>query len=201
MGVSSGRMMGGRAMSEPKGHRPLPILKDAQARASDPGGHVWLSASAGTGKTQVLTARVYRLLLRGVDPAAILCLTFTKAGAAEMAGRIGERLAAWVRMAEPDLARRSPCARRRPVAPSSSSVRGRCSRACSIRPAAGSGSRRSTVSARACCRASRSRRGSSPASARSRRARKRSSREMRSRKCSSPPRPRGARNRSPPSAR
>ena len=83
--------------------RPLPILKDAQAQASDPGGHVWLSASAGTGKTQVLTARVYRLLLRGVDPAAILCLTFTKAGAAEMAGRIGERLAAWVRMPRPEL--------------------------------------------------------------------------------------------------
>ncbi|WP_242137201.1 double-strand break repair helicase AddA [Sphingomonas sp. TREG-RG-20F-R18-01] len=91
-------------MSEPKGHRPLPILKDQQARASDPAGHVWLSASAGTGKTQVLTARVYRLLLRGVDPAAILCLTFTKAGAAEMAGRIGDRLAAWVRMPDPDLA-------------------------------------------------------------------------------------------------
>ncbi len=83
--------------------RPLPILKDAQAQASDPGGHVWLSASAGTGKTQVLTARVYRLLLRGVDPAAILCLTFTKAGAAEMAGRIGARLAAWVRMPRPEL--------------------------------------------------------------------------------------------------
>ncbi|WP_404373939.1 double-strand break repair helicase AddA [Sphingomonas sp. MMS24-J45] len=82
---------------------PLPILKNAQAQASDPGGHVWLSASAGTGKTQVLTARVYRLLLRGVDPAAILCLTFTKAGAAEMAGRIGERLAAWVRMPRPEL--------------------------------------------------------------------------------------------------
>ena len=82
---------------------PLPILKGEQAQASDPGGHVWLSASAGTGKTQVLTARVYRLLLRGVDPAAILCLTFTKAGAAEMAGRIGERLAAWVRMAETEL--------------------------------------------------------------------------------------------------
>ena len=82
---------------------PLPILKDAQAQASDPGGHVWLSASAGTGKTQVLTARVYRLLLRGVDPAAILCLTFTKAGAAEMAGRIGARLAAWVRMPRPEL--------------------------------------------------------------------------------------------------
>ena len=81
----------------------LPILQGAQAQASDPGGHVWLSASAGTGKTQVLTARVYRLLLRGVDPAAILCLTFTKAGAAEMAGRIGERLAAWVRMPETEL--------------------------------------------------------------------------------------------------
>lgn len=90
-------------MSSLATHRPLPILKDQQARASDPGGHVWLSASAGTGKTQVLTARVYRLLLRGVDPAAILCLTFTKAGAAEMAGRIGERLAAWVRMPRPDL--------------------------------------------------------------------------------------------------
>ena len=91
-------------MSERHGHRPLPILKDAQARASDPDGHVWLSASAGTGKTQVLTARVYRLLLRGVDPGAILCLTFTKAGAAEMAGRISERLAAWVRMPDPELA-------------------------------------------------------------------------------------------------
>jgi ATP-dependent helicase/nuclease subunit A len=65
---------------------------------------VWLSASAGTGKTQVLAARVFRLLLRGVDPGAILCLTFTKAGAAEMAGRIGRRLAAWVRMPLKDLA-------------------------------------------------------------------------------------------------
>ncbi|MCM8731461.1 double-strand break repair helicase AddA [Hephaestia sp. GCM10023244] len=78
----------------------LPRLLGSQARASAPGAHVWLSASAGTGKTQVLTARVYRLLLRGVDPGAILCLTFTKAGAAEMAARISARLAAWVRMPE-----------------------------------------------------------------------------------------------------
>jgi ATP-dependent helicase/nuclease subunit A len=83
----------------------LPRLQPEQARASDPGAHVWLSASAGTGKTQVLAARVFRLLLRGVDPAAILCLTFTKAGAAEMAGRINARLAAWVRMADPELTR------------------------------------------------------------------------------------------------
>ncbi|MGN6377006.1 MAG: UvrD-helicase domain-containing protein, partial [Sphingomonas sp.] len=78
----------------------LPRLTGNQAEASRPDAHVWLSASAGTGKTQVLAARVFRLLLRGVDPGAILCLTFTKAGAAEMAGRISRRLAAWVRMAD-----------------------------------------------------------------------------------------------------
>ncbi|MDY1007023.1 double-strand break repair helicase AddA [Sphingomonas sp. CFBP9019] len=83
--------------------RTLPRLKGAQAAASDPRAHVWLSASAGTGKTQVLAARVFRLLLRGVDPGAILCLTFTKAGAAEMAQRINGRLAAWVRMPGPAL--------------------------------------------------------------------------------------------------
>ncbi len=80
--------------------RPSPLrpLEGAQAAASDPRQLVWLSASAGTGKTHVLTARVIRLLLAGNDPAAILCLTFTKAGAAEMADRIHARLASWVRM-------------------------------------------------------------------------------------------------------
>jgi len=77
---------------------PLKPLEGAQAEASDPRRLVWLSASAGTGKTHVLTARVIRLLLEGNDPAAILCLTFTKAGAAEMADRIHARLASWVRM-------------------------------------------------------------------------------------------------------
>lgn len=79
---------------------PLPPLRGEQRTASRPDSHVWLSASAGTGKTQVLAARVFRLLLRGVSPGAILCLTFTKAGAAEMAARISQRLAAWVRMPE-----------------------------------------------------------------------------------------------------
>jgi ATP-dependent helicase/nuclease subunit A len=83
--------------------KSLPALKGDQASAADPRVHAALSASAGTGKTQVLTARVLRLLLSGVDPQAILCLTFTKAGAAEMANRIGARLAAWVRMKESDL--------------------------------------------------------------------------------------------------
>ncbi|KQN71671.1 double-strand break repair helicase AddA [Sphingomonas sp. Leaf62] len=83
--------------------RALQRLKNDQAAASDPHRHVWLSASAGTGKTHVLSARVFRLLLRGVDPAAILCLTFTKAGAAEMAERVASRLARWVRLPTADL--------------------------------------------------------------------------------------------------
>ncbi|MGN6269285.1 MAG: double-strand break repair helicase AddA [Sphingomonas sp.] len=86
------------AVAERRAPSALPRLTGDQAAASRPDRHVWLSASAGTGKTQVLAARVYRLLLRGVDPGAILCLTFTKAGASEMAGRINGRLAAWVRM-------------------------------------------------------------------------------------------------------
>src|SRR5215210_5500478 len=83
--------------------KPLPVLEGDQRRASDPSAHAALSASAGTGKTQVLTARVLRLLLGGVQPEAILCLTFTKAAAAEMANRIGARLAAWVRLPDADL--------------------------------------------------------------------------------------------------
>ncbi|MCW3797059.1 double-strand break repair helicase AddA [Sphingomonas sp. BN140010] len=83
--------------------KPLHQLRDDQARAADPAIHASLSASAGTGKTQVLTARVLRLLLGGAAPEHILCLTFTKAGAAEMANRIGERLARWVRMKDADL--------------------------------------------------------------------------------------------------
>ena len=73
-------------------------LTDEQHPAVDPAEVVWLSASAGTGKTQVLSARVLRLLLQdGVSPSQILCLTFTKAGATEMASRINGVLARWVR--------------------------------------------------------------------------------------------------------
>ncbi|MFN3946433.1 MAG: double-strand break repair helicase AddA [Allosphingosinicella sp.] len=85
--------------------RPLAVLRDAQKAASSPRDHAALSASAGTGKTHVLTARVLRLLLSGVDPSSILCLTFTKAGAAEMADRIHARLAYWVRLKDADLGR------------------------------------------------------------------------------------------------
>ena len=78
--------------------KPFLPLEGAQAAASDPRVHAALSASAGTGKTHVLTSRVLRLLLHGTPPSTILCLTFTKAGAAEMANRLGERLAHWVRL-------------------------------------------------------------------------------------------------------
>jgi ATP-dependent helicase/nuclease subunit A len=74
----------------------LKPLGAAQLAAVDPAEHVWLNASAGTGKTQVLAARVLRLLLDGVSPDSILCITFTKAGAAEMAHRVHERLSLWV---------------------------------------------------------------------------------------------------------
>jgi len=74
-------------------------LEGNQRKAAEPQDNVWLSASAGTGKTQVLSARVLRLLLReDVSPSQILCLTFTKAGAAEMANRINAVLARWVRL-------------------------------------------------------------------------------------------------------
>jgi len=81
----------------------LKELDAGQRAAAQPDDHVWLGASAGTGKTQVLSARVLRLMLEGVPPEAILCITFTKAGAAEMAHRIHERLAMWVRMDDGDL--------------------------------------------------------------------------------------------------
>jgi ATP-dependent helicase/nuclease subunit A len=83
--------------------KTLPELRDQQSLASDPAVHASLSASAGTGKTQVLTARVLRLLLKGARPESILCLTFTKAAAAEMANRIGRRLADWVRLKDSEL--------------------------------------------------------------------------------------------------
>jgi len=66
-----------------------------QRRAARPHSSVWVAASAGSGKTKVLTDRALSLLLHGTAPARILCLTFTKAAAAEMANRLSLRLAAW----------------------------------------------------------------------------------------------------------
>ena len=67
----------------------------AQASAADPKASAWVEASAGSGKTKLLTDRLLRLLLAGVPPGRILCLTFTKAAAAEMATRLALRLGEW----------------------------------------------------------------------------------------------------------
>jgi ATP-dependent helicase/nuclease subunit A len=68
------------------------------------GTSVWVEASAGTGKTTVLTRRVLSLLLDKTPPSRILCLTFTKAAAAEMANRVNETLARWATIRDGDLA-------------------------------------------------------------------------------------------------
>jgi ATP-dependent helicase/nuclease subunit A len=75
----------------------------AQRRASDPAVSAWVGASAGSGKTTLLTARVLRLLLGGCDPGRILCLTYTRAAAAEMATRLAARLGEWAAMADAPL--------------------------------------------------------------------------------------------------
>ena len=82
-----------------------PATRHAQRRAADPRASAWVSANAGAGKTKVLTDRVVRLLLAGAAPARILCLTFTKAAAANMAIRVTERLGRWVTLPEAELAR------------------------------------------------------------------------------------------------
>jgi ATP-dependent helicase/nuclease subunit A len=74
---------------------PLINPEIPQRQAADPKTSVWVAASAGTGKTKVLTDRVLSLLLAGTAPERLLCLTFTKAAAAEMANRIADRLAGW----------------------------------------------------------------------------------------------------------
>src|SRR5215216_2383818 len=66
-----------------------------QIEASDPAISAWVAANAGAGKTHVLAQRVIRLLLAGVDPEKILCITFTKAAAANMATRVFDTLRRW----------------------------------------------------------------------------------------------------------
>ncbi len=74
-----------------------------QRIASTPENSVWVDASAGTGKTKVLTDRVLRFLLQGIAPSKVLCLTFTKAAAAEMQHRLFESLSTWSTCSRPHL--------------------------------------------------------------------------------------------------
>ncbi len=89
------------------GHRVSrnPRASRAQLRASDPDVTAWVNANAGSGKTHVLVDRVIRLMLTGTEPSRIMCLTFTKAAAAEMANRLFERLSKWIALDDAALGR------------------------------------------------------------------------------------------------
>src|SRR5258707_233730 len=90
-----GRRVGDRRMVAAP--RPIPdAVRATQSRASDPAASAFVSANAGSGKTHVLVQRVIRLLLNGVPPEKILCITFTKAAAANMAERVFSTLGHWV---------------------------------------------------------------------------------------------------------
>ena len=82
-------------MNSPRADIP-DAVRATQARASNPASSAFVSANAGSGKTHVLVQRVIRLLLDGVPPEKILCITFTKAAAANMAERVFTTLGHWV---------------------------------------------------------------------------------------------------------
>ena len=81
-----------------------PDTLQAQAVAAEPSLSAWVSANAGSGKTHVLAQRVIRLLLGGADPSRILCLTYTRAAAANMAGRVFRNLSRWATLPDDALA-------------------------------------------------------------------------------------------------
>ena len=80
------------------------LANDEQRRASDPRVSAFVTASAGSGKTKLLTDRLLRLMLAGTPPGRIQCLTFTRAAAAEMAVRLQRRLGEWVTLPDDRLA-------------------------------------------------------------------------------------------------
>ena len=78
-------------------------VEKKQQKASDPTYSIWTSASAGSGKTTVLVKRLLRMLLSGIEPSKILCITFTNTGSAEMRNRINSKLSEWTTMSNEDL--------------------------------------------------------------------------------------------------
>jgi ATP-dependent helicase/nuclease subunit A len=81
---------------------PSAVLK-LQGAVSNAAVSAWVAANAGSGKTHVLAQRVINLLLDGVEPEKILCITFTKAAAANMAKRVFDTLAAWTTLDDASL--------------------------------------------------------------------------------------------------
>src|ERR1041384_6167665 len=100
-------MVGGRRTGDRGMVKTARVIPDAvratQQRASDPAASAFVSANAGSGKTHVLVQRVIRLLLDGVPPEKILCITFTKAAAANMAERVFSTLGHWVTLSDDEL--------------------------------------------------------------------------------------------------
>jgi ATP-dependent helicase/nuclease subunit A len=74
------------------------VVRQRQTDVSNPEVSAWVAANAGSGKTHVLAQRVINLLLKEVPPEKILCITFTKAAAANMAKRVFDTLGAWTRL-------------------------------------------------------------------------------------------------------
>ena len=96
MGIEQRSYRGGRGVIRDN-------ASQTQVDAADPHLNTWLSANAGSGKTRVLTDRVARLLLDGVNPQNILCLTYTKAAASEMQNRLFKRLGSWSMLSDAEL--------------------------------------------------------------------------------------------------
>src|SRR5690606_797011 len=103
-GMACRIFVGGRGVSGLRRRIPEQT-RMLQASAADPQRSVWVSANAGSGKTYVLARRVMRLLLGGADPARILCLTYTRSAAANMALRVFAELARWSTLPDEELRR------------------------------------------------------------------------------------------------
>src|SRR2546423_13176434 len=101
MGRRRHRRHGGGRVTAPR-IIPDDLLR-VQVAAADPAVSAWVTATAGSGKTHVLAQRVIRLLLDGIGPAKILCITFTKAAAANMANRVFDELRHWTALDDAEL--------------------------------------------------------------------------------------------------
>ncbi|MGQ3674815.1 double-strand break repair helicase AddA [Xanthobacter sp. TB0139] len=106
--MSDARMEASPQISSPQDSSPQASSPKAEATrrqglASDPAHSAWVSANAGSGKTHVLARRVIRLLLAGTQPSRILCLTYTKAAAANMSNRVLAMLGRWVSLSDAEL--------------------------------------------------------------------------------------------------
>ena len=72
---------------------PFPLTDEQKKIVDDRGGELLVSAAAGSGKTRVLVERLLdRVTKEGIDIDRFLVITYTKAAAAELRGRIAQEL-------------------------------------------------------------------------------------------------------------